>query len=69
MMETRPNTVQIASGNVFPLHGGGSVVYLTRREKLSFEILYYVGGSFALSMLLVHIFKRPFETNGSDLKK
>ena len=53
--------MQIASGNVFPLHGGGLVAYLTKGEKHRLEILYYVGGSIGLSMVLVHLFKRPFE--------
>ena len=60
-METQPKAVQTASGNVFPLHGGGLVVYLTKSEKHKLEILYYAGGCFGLSAVLVHFFKRPFE--------
>lgn len=62
-METRPKTMQTASGNVFPLHGGGLVVYLTKSDKKRLEILYYLGGCFGLSMILIHLFKCPFETS------
>jgi hypothetical protein len=65
-METRPNVMQPASGNVFPLHSGGLVVYITKTDKHRLEILYYGGGLFGLSLLLIHFLKRPFET---DLKK
>lgn len=61
-METRPKAMQTASGNIFPLHGGGLVVYLTKDEKHRLEILYYVGGCFGLSIVSIHLFKRPFET-------
>jgi hypothetical protein len=60
-METRPKTIQTASGSIFPLHGGGLVVYLKKSEKHTLEILYYVGGCFGLSVVLIHFLKRPFE--------
>jgi len=60
-METRPKAMQTASGNIFPLHGGGLVVYLTKNEKHTLETLYYVGGCFGLSLVLIHLLKRPFE--------
>jgi hypothetical protein len=58
--------MQAASGNVFALRGGGLVVYITKGEKLKLEILYYLGGCFGLSLVLIHFLKRPFEL---DLKK
>ena len=67
-METRPKTLQVASGNIFPLHGGGLVVYLTKGEKHNLEILYYGGGILGLSIVLIHLLQRPFEAKGSDLK-
>jgi hypothetical protein len=36
-------------------------VYLTKSEKHKLEILYYAGGCFGLSLVLIHLFKRPFE--------
>jgi|GraSoi2013_100cm_1033763.scaffolds.fasta_scaffold206824_1 hypothetical protein len=60
-METRPKAVQTATGNVFPLHGGGLVVYLTKGEKHNLEILYYTGGCLGLAGFLIYFFKRPFE--------
>jgi hypothetical protein len=65
-METRPKTMQIASGNIFPLHGGGLVVYLTKSEKHRLEILYYGGGGLGLSIILILLFKRPFEAKNQS---
>jgi hypothetical protein len=60
-METRPKAAQAATGNVFPLHSGGLVVYVTMSEKHTLEVLYYSGTCFGLSLVLIHLFKRPFE--------
>ncbi len=58
---TRPRTIDSTQGRVFPLSSHGIIVYLTQEEKDRLKVLYLVGSGLALSIVAVHVLKRPFE--------
>ena len=60
-VEIRPRTIQIASGNVVPLHSHGMTVYLTASDKHTLQIFLYLAFASAMAAVVIHLVKQPFK--------
>jgi hypothetical protein len=58
---TRPRTIDGTQGRVIPLSSHGIIVYLTQEEKDRLKLLDIAGTGVLLSMIVVHVLKRPFK--------